>query len=604
VPSDARADGVAANRKGTPLAFAPIPGAWYYLVAAHSDKVVEVKDASHDNGAVLQQGDPKAFDDSHHQQFTFVQIAERAYLLRARHSQKVLDIKDASTSDGATVQQWEWHNAGQELFHVIDAGDATFYVEALHSGKVLDVSGESKAAGTPIVQHGNHYNGRNLHQRFRPVIAEAAFSPERLPGFTNPSQIMRDVTMGIAGLIPQAGGAVRAVVGLLWPDQNPSWIFNQVMKYIEAYVESKMQEKRNRDLRAAIEGAKINLQQFIDLPPGQEKGEKLTNTNTVLNNVDRDFFFADAPEQTMSYLVTMGTIKLTVLQEMARNFGAITTVTDTNQKQHLDWLRAGIVEYTQAAQLFRELALKRRQDRIGYDFRIFPTSDGFVRDFIMRDAADGSETVIRVNAGTQAQENAAKTLLFDQRVATLRAQYGAQIDAILAPARLWNSFDPGQPRPERKTIDAKTGAWGNVVTEVKMSGDKEISNIEVWADSQVHGLRVTNVDDQSQMVGSATGTHHELHLAPGERVSGVYGSAYHYLHSLFLETSLGRRLSAGELQTGYRFQADLPLELKAWLGGITASGGSNSVSSIQFHWKYVLEGEYPKKPATSAQLTA
>jgi hypothetical protein len=280
-------------------------------------------------------------------------------------------------------------------------------------------------------------------------------------------------------------------------------------------------------------------------------------------------------------------------------------VPDTNQKHHLEWLRHGIAEYTAAAQRFRELALQRRQDRIGHDFRIFPTADGdYVRDFIMRDVADGSETVIRVEARNQEQENAAKTRLFDQRVATMRAQYGAQIDAILAPALLWNSFDPAQPRPVPKTIEAKTGAWGNVATEVNMSGDKEMAKIEVWADSMVHGLRVTNRDNQSQMVGSAAGTLHELQLEPGESVSGVYGSAYHYLHSLFLETNFGRRLSAGQLQTGYRFQADLPLELKAWLGGITASGGSNAVSSIKFHWKYVLEGGYPPKPATSPQLMA
>jgi hypothetical protein len=587
------------------MAFAPISGAWYYLVAAHSDKVLEVKDAAHGNGAVLQQGDPKKFTDSDHQQFTFVRIAERAYLLRARHSQKVLDVKDASTDDGATVQQWDWHDAGQELFHVIDAGDATFYLEALHSGKVLDVAGEGKTAGTPVVQHRNHYNGKNLHQRFRPVLAEAAFAPAQLPGFTNPSQIMRDVTMGIAGLIPQAGGAVRAVVGLLWPDQNPSMIFGQVMKYIEAYVESRLQEERHRNLRAAIDGAKTNLTQFAGLEPGKEKGDKLTQTNSVLNAVDRNFFFTDAPEQTMSYLVTMGTIKLTVLQELARNLEALTTVPDTNQQQHLGWLRAGIAEYTTAAQRFRELALERRQDRIGHDFRILPTADGdYVRDFILRDAADGSETVIRVDARNESQENAARTRLFDQRAATLRAQYGAQIDAILAPALLWRSFDPEQPRPARKAIETKTGAWGNVATEVNLSGGKEISKIEVWADSMVHGLRVTNRANESQMVGAATGTLHEMQLAPEESVSGAYGSAYHYLHSLFLETSFGRRLSAGQLQTGYRFQADLPLELKAWLGNITASGGSNSVSSIQFHWKYVLEGEYPPKPATSPQLTA
>lgn len=55
------------------MAFVPIPGSYYYLVAEHSNKVPEVAGAS---GAVIQQNAPaKAFPDSHHQQFTSTETA-------------------------------------------------------------------------------------------------------------------------------------------------------------------------------------------------------------------------------------------------------------------------------------------------------------------------------------------------------------------------------------------------------------------------------------------------------------------------------------------------------------------------------------------------
>lgn len=585
------------------MAFVPAPGAHYFLVAVHSDKVLEVKDASHDNGAILQQADPKPYLESFHQQFAFNPNRDRVYVLRARHSQKVIDIEAASHEDAAKVHQWDWHGVDHERFRVVDAGDGTFYLEAVHSGKVLEIYGEEKGAGKQVRQYHNHYNGKNLHQRFRPVLAEEGFAPAVLPGFTNPSQMTRDATLAIAGLVPEVGGAVKGLVGFFWPDQGPAMIWNQVMQYIEAYVESKLEQARITALRDTVAGAQTNLREFARLSPGTEKASKLTATITAINQVDRPFLNASAPEKTLSYLITIGTMKLTLLQEQARNYAAVAKIEkDDNKQAHLEFLADGIAEYTRAAKYFRDQALNARVAQIGSDFDVIeghtPDHETFWNDVILKDGGDGSRICTRTahDGGAVA---AAKTHLRNVREKSVRAQYGAQLDAVLAPARLWAAFHPDATHPvPSHTIRASIGPYGTVTTPIDMAAGKEIAKIEVWGgDHWVHGLRVTNRAGASNMVGIERGTRSELALAAGEFVAGVYGSSWHDLRSLFLETTFGRRLGAGDVESGARFQADLPPELNAHLGGITASGGRDDVSSIEFHWDYVLQGDFPPPKA-------
>ncbi|MBN8886215.1 MAG: RICIN domain-containing protein [Rudaea sp.] len=593
------------------MAFTPVPGASYYLVAAHSGKVLEIKDKATQNGAIVQQGDAKPYLDSSHQQWEFLLNSERIYVIRSKLVDRVLDIEAASKDDAAKVHMWGWHGVDHERFRIVDAGDGTFYLEAVHSGKVIEIYGEEKGAGHPAKQYRNHLSGKNLHQRFRPVLAEEGFDPKALPGFTNPSQMVRDATLGIAGLIPEVGGAIKGVVSLLWRDGNSAMIWNQVMRYIEAYVESKLQQERIKYLRQTIDGSRKNLNDFVGYTAGSEKAGKLNATITTLNLADRPFFDASAPERTLSYFVTIGTIKLTLLQEQARNYAEIAgEKTDVNKRQHVAAMKEGIAEYTHAAQYFREQVLKARVDQIGNDFRVLdrtPSYHQFTYDIILRDGGDGGEVVIRIgpNGGAQTVQGReeAKVRLKKAREQTVRALLGARLDAILAPALLWRSFDPEETRPSTKIVSTSVGPYGNVHDPVKLSQGKEIAKIEVWSDDRVRGLRVTNRSGAQKMVGGTLGTRQELLLAKDEFIAGVWGSAYHYLHSVFFETTFGKRLGAGRLDVAYRFHADLPPELSAHLVDITASSGNNHVDSIQFDWQYELKGEYPQPKVLRSEST-
>ncbi|MEO8673239.1 MAG: RICIN domain-containing protein [Tahibacter sp.] len=583
------------------MAFVPSPGSYYYLVAEHSNKVLEVAGASGEQGALIQQNTPKPFLDSYHQQFIFNENgSERIYVLRVRHSQQVIDVEAGSKNDGAKVQQYSWHAVDFQRFRVIDAGDGSFFLEAVHSGKVLDVAQADTGDAKVVVQHANHYNGTNKHQRFRAVLAEAGFDPMQLPTFTNPSQVVRDVTLGIAGLIPEAGGAVKGLVGFLWKDQSSTMIWNQVLRYIESYVESRLEQVRITALSNTVEGARTNLSEFVTLANGAERATKLVATITALNQVDRPFFNRDSAERTLSYFVAIGTIKLTLLQEQARFYAENAGIpNDDNKAAHMVALRRGITEYTVAARHLRDDILKSRVDRIGRTFTVIPVGRSyhdFTSEVTLTDNVDNRQMMLRSNR--DGNSDATKDLVFAQRKKVVEAQFGAKLDAILAPSMTWESFDPDKKRPVKQTVSRHVGPWGTLHTDTALAGGHGIAKIELWSDNQLRGIRITNRQGQQQMCGAQKGNSVSIALKAGEVITGVYGSAYYYVHSLFLETSFGQRIGAGEFHRAYRFQADLPPELRAGVVDIHAAGSTVAVDGLRFDFAYELEAT----PASSLLL--
>ena len=77
-----------------------------YIIRSSIDKdyVIDVANGSTANGANIQL---YKYDKSTKQQFNVSYLGSGLYKILAVHSNKSLDVKDASTKIGANVQQWE-----------------------------------------------------------------------------------------------------------------------------------------------------------------------------------------------------------------------------------------------------------------------------------------------------------------------------------------------------------------------------------------------------------------------------------------------------------------------------------------------------------------
>jgi hypothetical protein len=423
-----------------------------------------------------------------------------------------------------------------------------------------------------------------------------------LPTFRPPLDYMREITMGAIGFIPTIGGAMKFVTASLWPDNSLEMVWEQITAYVDKLVESKISRERITALKTALEGARINLDECNKLQPGAEKAAFMNAVIGTLNMADRNFFRKEEPEKTATYLITMGTLKLTLLRERAINYAAIANEdSDANAAAHLASLKLAVAEYTKAAQVFRAELLARRLKFLSGVTRHEATRGMFV-DYVVKDAYDESEGraatmhVWRVFPPfDRSQQDTAANNLLPACTAMVTAQYNAYLDAIFASARIWNSYIPGNAAPASKTVRAAIGPFGGgIAAKVDLTNDQAISAVRIYADQRMRGVQAQSATGWGPLVGRAQGKCHELALKTNERIVSVHGQADGQLSGLCFETSFGASIRVSVPYPDSRvWNADLPPELGATLVRISASPAEEGVEGITLHWEYAVLGEYP-----------
>ncbi|MBP9658059.1 MAG: RICIN domain-containing protein [Candidatus Promineofilum sp.] len=132
---------------------------YFHIVAKHSDKCLDVQNASKANGANVFQYSCHGGDN---QLWQLVDFGNDYYQIRAKHSGKCLDVQDWSKVNGANVFQYECHGGDNQLWQLIEFGNRYFQIRAKHSGKCLDVQGWSKVNGANVFQYECHGGDNQL----------------------------------------------------------------------------------------------------------------------------------------------------------------------------------------------------------------------------------------------------------------------------------------------------------------------------------------------------------------------------------------------------------------------------------------------------------
>ncbi|MFD0441476.1 RICIN domain-containing protein [Streptomyces indonesiensis] len=94
--------------------------------------------------------------------------ADQYYEIRAQHSNKCLDVKDASVAHGADVIQGDCWGGANQHWRLVNLGTGYYEIRAQHSNKCLDVKDASVAHGADVIQ-GDCWGGANQHWSFRAV---------------------------------------------------------------------------------------------------------------------------------------------------------------------------------------------------------------------------------------------------------------------------------------------------------------------------------------------------------------------------------------------------------------------------------------------------
>lgn len=575
------------------MSIKPDPNGHYYLVARHSGKVLEIKDASTASDARVQQG--AAQKDKSHQRFAFNGTRDGMYAIRCQHSQQVFDVYGISKDDGAEVMQLSWHNGQNQQFRLLDAGEGYVFIEAMHSGKLLGVRDGATGDGVTLVQRANPLDAEALKTcQFRLVLATTDVPPAALPSFKKPTDMMRDVGLGAIGLMPKVGGAFKFIVGYFWPDESMHMLWDQMTQYVERYVDARITEERLTALSNALAGAQKNVKDLQPLNPGVDKLSFFNAAYASINQADRAFFDTRKAEKTLAYLIGMGTLKLSLLNELMTAYETIGTPPDGNAVAHRQWLADAIREYTTAARAYRKEIYDRRMAKVGTrvqrDYSYHTDSIWFR----LRDEHDGAD--YRRHADINAPEShlrSIETKLLATAKKNAQALYDAELDALFAPTLLWSSYGQVNPNVKRETVRVEAGPFGSDQNaQVTLAKDAAIEGVRAYGGTTLTGIAI-KVGGAWQSVGRTNGTPSEIELKTGERIVSVYGSADYRLMSIRFETNFGRRAGAGEDILAPRWVADVPAELEPKLIGVVASARTDGVEGITLTWQYERIGEYP-----------
>jgi hypothetical protein len=125
------------------------PDAWYSIIAVHSGKALEIAggDEGKASGLQLQQNDPTG---AANQLFQFKQAKSGFFTITVRHSGKVLEIRDGSLKDHAVIQQADATGQDQQLFTLVKETTGNYRIIARLTGYGFDVLGGVKSLGNNI----------------------------------------------------------------------------------------------------------------------------------------------------------------------------------------------------------------------------------------------------------------------------------------------------------------------------------------------------------------------------------------------------------------------------------------------------------------------
>jgi len=141
-------------------------GTTYTLVAKHSNKVLDVRFSSPNDGGNVQQWSSNG---TAAQQWKVESGGDGSFILRAGCSGKVLDVQDWSPNEGANVQQWSYGGGDNQKWYLEDAGEGYYYVRSRFSGMYLDVAWGSSDDGANVAVVRKYPGSDAQKWRFAPV---------------------------------------------------------------------------------------------------------------------------------------------------------------------------------------------------------------------------------------------------------------------------------------------------------------------------------------------------------------------------------------------------------------------------------------------------
>jgi len=587
----------------------------FVIIPKHSDLPLGPLHHRKEKGTVIQQ--QGAYKNNPAQQVELRQTGTGEHFVYLPYDGLFWAIAGESRNAGAELIQWLMQDqdggARNQRFRFLYAGAGYYYLRSVHSGLVLEVPGATRGQDTikqgPLVPAAN----RN-HQLFRVVPASPEYMANDVRSFQKYSDMMRDVLLGVTGLIPEVGGGIKAVLGVIWPDNHDQDFWNQMTQYVEQRVKALLREENMHTLRAHLHRIRKQTKEFLETTQLPSKSQKLTTAISDAASEEYDFLRDHEGATVLPLLAAWGTLTLALRAEKVKGYAALypelsAAGKEAGRKEELVFLQQDIDAYVEGVKRAQERAMLWRLGHIRQDSHAYTrdtdvgssTVTEFFRNDWVTDNYDGwrvERTKYSTSQGQASGDPNSEANITSARLARearVRAQFNAELDAMLAPAYLWPYLNTDKTeRPTDQQVPTAVGPFGGRAggqTFAKGTGGlkKIVICSGVGHHPYVCGLKLAYADGVEHTYGTAGSHHVALDLAAGEYITNVRGYEWDLIVALLVETNHGRLIEGGQMGSGTYFEGGLDDTLEAKLVGIAGSYENDRLNTLTFHWEYSLK---------------
>lgn len=349
------------------------------------------------------------------------------------------------------------------------------------------------------------------------------------------NNLARSAVVWGLGKIPTVGGAVSAVVGLLWKEIKPKMedLIDQSEARMKSWVRGEINQLKRDDLEDISKGLMKNLNEYTS---AKAKESRLFWLNTNISHFNTNMPFFASKKYTVGTLglgVEIATMHIALLRERVL-FADELDISEKERDGHIKTLEDTIDEYKNfvtevaipAENLWREKGIE-----VTNDIGLASNKGYYLRDTILRHTYFFSDRIIGNQRNTS---NSVVIKSYFLRHA-LTSYENALMTNIGDTAELWellkvNSEKKLQPISlDRLTwvgpctgLLQKEGNEHGAVEDVKMETRGDISEIIVRAHNEVDYLKIIYRNGESSAIGNAEGgTEYKVKLAEGVHITKV-----------------------------------------------------------------------------------
>lgn len=414
---------------------------------------------------------------------------------------------------------------------------------------------------------------------------------------------------GLAGATPYAGPAMSALIDIFWPvsASDPHEYWNLIKQFIKDLIDEIISEEKAKALELRLQGIHNNLTDYQNTSFGvPQKGQWFTNVLSSIDDAEPFFFEQENPEKTLTYFVSMGTLKLVVLREQYLFYDKIYQVPDPDRDKHLQTLQKTIKQYTDAAYTAKDNAIKWRLGLIEInhgtrtDFGLLGPSTTHIWTVKDKHVANKLDPHIDLElswewntlTGGNGNAEAIANNVYSNHKSQVEAELGAKLDSFLSPAYQWCYLDPtstGTPHktPQKTPVDFNSGPFAGLRGDAFQdnSNDQPITKVIIHAGSRVDGVEFFYGGISGGLHGGEGGQPNVLDLNDGENIVAAWGREGDSMDALYFKTNKDRVVGGGG-GGGRPWSAVPPEGTNAILRYISGIQGSRSLEGITLTWRY------------------